>query len=144
MRLILPSLFVAILTPQAVAQQQWQQLPGAAQAYAVDVHSLTHEGGVLSARIRTRDVGSRMVVQDVQVRCASSQLRTIDEKLYDTDTGRAVPRTSESKSQDSSAWPEYEAGSEGHAVLSGLCALARNRNVSAPAEHSLVNVSTDG
>lgn len=137
MRLVMPFLLVVTLPPQVAAQQQWQQLPGAAQAYAVDIHSLKNEGGILSARIRTRDVGSRIIVQEVQVRCASSQLRTVEQQVYDSDTGRLLPRTIEERKEGGSPWPEYEAGSEGHAVLSGLCEVARQRNVLGPTGHSL-------
>jgi hypothetical protein len=137
MRFMVLSLLAALLAPQVVAQQQWRQLPGAAKAYAVDLHSLLREGGVLSARIRTHDVGSRIIVQQVEVRCLSKQLRTIDEKLYDGDTGRPLPPVDAGRSDGGAAWPEYEAGSEGHALLSSLCALARERKTLGPTEDSL-------
>ena len=92
MRFILLFLMGAIVVPRAAAQERWQQLPGAAQAYAVDLQSLARKGDILEARIRTHDVGSRIVVQDVQARCAMNQLRTVGcEKLYDEDTGRPLP-----------------------------------------------------
>jgi hypothetical protein len=140
MRFLVLSLMAALLAPQVGAQQQWRQLPGAAKAYAVDLHSLVREGGVLSARIRTHDVGSRIIVQQVEVRCLSRQLRTIDEKLYDGDTGRPLPpidAADAARSERGSVWPEYEAGSEGHALLSGLCALARERDIPGPTEDSV-------
>lgn len=137
MRLMMP-IFLAVVLPARVAgQQQWQQLPGAGQAYAVDVHSLANEGGLLRARIRTRDMGNRIVVQEVQVRCASSQLRTVRRQVYDADTGKPLPQPAEERTDDGSAWPEYAAGSEGHAVLSGLCEIARRRKVLDPTGHSL-------
>jgi hypothetical protein len=136
MRFVVLSLFALSSSSQLVAQEHWQQLSGAAQAYSVDVHSLAREGEVLSARIRTHDVGSRVIVQQVQVRCAASQLRTVGEKSYDSDTGRPLPQAVEPGKKDSTSWPEYKAGSEGHALLSSLCALARDRNVLGPAEHS--------
>ncbi len=137
MRFIVLSLYLAISATQAVAQEHWQQLPGAGQGYAVDVGSFTREGSILSARIRTNDVGSRIIVQQVQVRCASSQLRTIEEELYDRDTGRPLPRSNQRRTENDTAWPEYVEGSEGYAVLSSLCALARKQNILGPAEHSL-------
>jgi hypothetical protein len=134
MRFIFLFLMGAIVVPRAAAQERWQQLPGAAQAYAVDLQSLAWKGDILEARIRRRDVGSRIVVQHVQVRCAMNQLRTVGEELYDEDTGRPLPPTWAGDPNDSARWPEYEPGSEGHALLSGLCALARKRKAS---EHSL-------
>src|SRR5919106_5210435 len=89
---LLGALLGALLVPRAAAQERWQQLPGAAQAYAVDLQSLARQGDVLKARIRTRDVGSRVVVQQVQVRCTLNQLRTVSEELYDEDTGRLLPQ----------------------------------------------------
>jgi hypothetical protein len=133
MRFMVPALLVAIVSPQLAAQEEWQQLPGAAEAYAVDLHSISRDRGVLSARIRTRDVGSGIIVQQVQVRCASSQLRTIGEELYDGGTGRPLHQPDEGRREVGSVWPEYEVGSEGHALVSGLCALARKRNVQGPA-----------
>jgi hypothetical protein len=137
MRFLVLSLMAALFAPQVGAQQQWRQLPGAAKAYAVDLHSLVREGGVLSARIRTRDVGSRIIVQQVEIRCLSRQLRTIDEKLYDGDTGRPLPPIDAARSERGTAWPEYEAGSEGHALLSSLCALARERDIPGSTKDSL-------
>ena len=136
MRFMVLCLLTAILAPAAGAQEHWQQLPGAAQAYAVDLHSLGREESILSARIRTHEVGSRIVVQHVQVRCAFGQLRTVKEELYDRDTGRPLSRVNEGRSENGSAWPEYAAGSEGHAVLSSVCDLAREQNIPGPAEHS--------
>lgn len=137
MRFILLSLLGTLLAPPAVAQESWKQLAGAAQAYAVDLESLDRDGDILNARIRTHDVGTRMIVQFVQVRCTSNRLRTIGEDLYDAETRRSVPQPNAGKPDDSDTWPEYEAGSEGHALLSSLCALARERNLIGPTEHSL-------
>lgn len=74
------------------AQERWQQLTGAAEAYAVDLESLKGEGGVWSARILRRDVGGRTIVQHVQVRCATNQLRTVEEETYLQDSPRPLPR----------------------------------------------------
>ena len=137
MRFMFLFLLGAIVVPRAAAQARWQQLPGAAQAYAVDLQSLARKGDILEARIRTHGVGSQIVVQDVQARCAMNQLRTVGEKLYDEDTGRPLPPTMAGDPNDRATWPEYEAGSEGHALLSGLCALARKQNLQEPSEHSL-------
>jgi hypothetical protein len=137
MRFMVLCLLTTTWVPTAAAQEHWEQLPGAARAYAVDLRSLGREGSILTARIRTHDVGSRLVVQHVQVRCALGQLRTVKEELYDRDTGRPLPQDNEGRSGAGSAWPEYEAGSEGHALLSSLCALAHKRNILAPDEHSL-------
>ena len=137
MRFLLVLLLVTSSVPRAMAQEHWQRLPGAAKAYAVDLGSLAREADILGARIRTHDVGSRFIVQEVQVRCASNQLRTVHQELYDVDTRRPVPGTSRGKGEKRTVWPEYTAGSEGHALLSSLCALARERNVFGPGEHSL-------
>jgi hypothetical protein len=137
MRLMVTFLLMTILAPQILAQEQWRRLSGAAQAYSVDVQSLRQEAGVLTARIRTHDVGSRTIVQRVQVRCASNQLRTVDEESYDSDTGRPVPQAIEDRHADGSAWPEYASGSEGYAVLSSLCELARRKGLLGPGAHSL-------
>lgn len=135
MLLVLLLLMACILVPHAAAQERWQRLPGAAQAWAVDLQSLGRKGDILEARIRTRDVGSRIVVQEVQVRCTMNQLRTVREEMYDEDTGRALPGAG--SPEEGAAWPEYGAGSEGHAVLSGLCAHARKQNIQGTSEHCL-------
>jgi hypothetical protein len=130
MRFLLVLLLGTTLVSPATAQEHWQRLPGAASAYAVDLGSLALEADILSARIRTHDIGSRLVVQEVQCRCAANQLRTVHEVVYDADTRRPLPGTSRGKAEEGTAWPEYVAGSEGHALLSGLCTLARERKLS--------------
>jgi hypothetical protein len=95
----------------------------------VDLGSLALQADNLSARIRTHDVGGRLVVQEVQGRCASNQLRTVHEEVYDADTRRPLPGNSRGNGEEGTIWPEYVAGSEGHALLSSLCALARERKV---------------
>jgi hypothetical protein len=137
MRFIPLSLLGALLTAPAEAQESWKQLTGAAESYAVDLRSLDFHVDILSARIRTHDVGSRLIVQRVQVRCTLNQLRTIGEEFYDAETGRPVPQGHAGRPENSAIWPEYQAGSEGHALLSSLCELARERRLIAPGEHSL-------
>ena len=92
MRFIVPCLMGVLLVPPAAAQGRWQHLPGAAQAYAVDLQSFARQGDILEARIQTRDVRSRVVVQQVQVSCTMNQLRTVSEERYDEDTGWPLPR----------------------------------------------------
>lgn len=133
MRFIPLMLASALLVQGATAQERWRQLPGAASAFAVDLHSLSRAGGVLRARIRTRDVGTLVVVEDVEVRCSADQLRTIKQRRYDGDTGRPAPDVHPDGDQRDARWADYTPGSEGHAVLSSLCALARDRD---PADHS--------
>jgi hypothetical protein len=137
MRLLPLSLLVTLLAVPAVAQESWKQLTGAAQAYSVDLQSLERDGDILNARIRTHYADTRVLVQLVQVRCTSNQLRTIGEQLYDAETRRSVPQAKADRPRDRDTWPEYKAGSEGHALLSSLCALARERNLMGPREHSL-------
>lgn len=136
MRFILLPLTSVAMAPSAAAQEHWQQLPGTASAYAVDLQSLAHGDGILRARIRTRDVGTLVVIQDVEVRCSAAQLRTLNQHQYDSDTGRPAPATSQDGNQQDAHWAEYTPGSEGHAVLSSLCALARDRQLLNPVDHS--------
>jgi hypothetical protein len=137
MPLILLLLASTLVAPgAAAAQERWHQLPGAAGAFAVDLHSLARKDGVLLARIRTRDAGTLVSVEDVEVRCSAGQLRTIRQQGYDIDTGRPVSAAGQEGNQRGARWAEYTPGSEGHAVLSSLCALARDRKLLAPAEHS--------
>jgi hypothetical protein len=136
MPLILLLLASTLVAPGAAAQERWHQLPGAASAFAVDLHSLARKDGVLLARIRTRDVGTLVSVEDVEVRCSAGQLRTIRQQDYDIDTDRPVPAAGQEGNQRVARWAEYTPGSEGHAVLSSLCALARGRKLLAPTEHS--------
>jgi hypothetical protein len=111
----------------ADAQQRWQQLPGAASSYRVDLHSLMPSNGILRARIQTPDVGSVVLVQEVEVRCQTGQTRTLAQSSFDNDTGRPIP-TSRGQEADT-LWISYPPGSEGHAILAGLCALGRERKL---------------
>jgi hypothetical protein len=127
MPFILLLLAGAFLAPSVAAQERWHRLPGAASAFAVDLHSLAREDGVLRAQIRARDVGTLVLMEDVEVRCSVGQLRTIKRQQYDGDTGRPVPAAGQNGDQREPRWAEYAPGSEGHALLSSLCALARDR-----------------
>ena len=136
MRFILLLFASAAMAPGVAAQERWQQLPGAASAYAVDLQSLARGDGILRARVRTRDVGTLVVIEDVEVRCSAAQSRTLNRQQYDIDTGRPAPAASRDGNQQDAHWAEYTPGSEGHAVLSSLCALARDRQLLNLADHS--------
>jgi hypothetical protein len=125
-----PTLLVVLgfLAPGLIqAQERWQRLPGAASSYQVDLRLLSASGGVLRARIQTPDVGNVVSVQEIEVRCATHRARTIARKRYDNDTGRPVAE-SEPPEPDT-LWISYPSGSEGHALLAGLCALGRQRKL---------------
>jgi hypothetical protein len=116
------------LSPSLIqAQERWQRLPGAARAYQVDLQSLTPSDGVLQARIQTLDVGNLVLVQEVEVRCSTQETRTLARSRYDNDTGRPVANSE--PQQPDSLWISYPPGSEGHAILAGLCALGRERKL---------------
>jgi hypothetical protein len=119
------------------AQERWRQLPGAAR-FAVDLQSLTLEAGVLRARVQTPEPGTTVLVEELEVRCAAEQLRTIAQHQYDRDTGRPVPDAGPERNQQDAPWVGYAPGSEGHALLSGLCRIARDRNLLGTSEHSRV------
>jgi hypothetical protein len=121
-------LLVGLLSPSLTqAQARWQQLPGAASSYRVDLHSLTASNGILRARIQTPDAGSIVLVQEIEVRCQTEETRTLARSSYDKDTGRPVP-TAGGQEADT-LWISYPPGSEGDAILAGLCALGRERKV---------------
>ena len=111
----------------AEAQERWQQLPGAASSYRVDLHSLTPSNGLLRARIQTPDVGSVMLVQEVEVRCQTQEARTLARSSYNNDTGQPIPASGGEEAD--TLWISYPPGSEGHAILAGLCALGRERKL---------------
>ena len=137
MRLI--GLLVAVagaLLPTAVdAQERWHRLPAGANAFHVDLRSLSLDQGVLRARVQTSDVGSVVLVQEVEVRCGTEQLRTTARRSYDSDTGQPVQTQAESQQPDA-LWIAYPPGSEGHALLSGLCQLGRDRKLLGSAKPS--------
>lgn len=131
--LLLAGAFVATV---GNAQERWRQLPGAAGAFAVELQSIAVEGGVLQARVRTPDRGTLVLVEELEIRCTGEQLRTIAKHQYDNDTGRPVPATGPDDRQDNAPWVAYAPGSEGYALVSSLCRLARDRNLFGSAEHS--------
>jgi hypothetical protein len=136
MPLTLLLIAAALLVSPADAQERWRQLPGGAAAYSVDVHSLAFDAGVLRARVRTLDVASIFLVEELEVRCSMAQLRTVSEQRYDRDSGRLAPAARPEPPHRDVAWAEYVPGSEGHALLSSLCHIARERGLSEPTEHS--------
>jgi hypothetical protein len=127
MRLALIVLFGLIIPSLTEAQERWPRLPGAASSYRVDVESLASSGGVLQARVQTPDLGSVVSVEELEVRCETKEARTLARLSYDNDTGRPVA-PSERQEMDT-LWISYPPGSEGHALLAGLCALARERKL---------------
>lgn len=135
MRLI-PLLTIAgtLVVSAADAQERWRQLPGAAAAFAVDLQSLALEAGVLHAQVRTPDRGTIVLVEELEVRCTAEQLRTIAKHQYDSDTGRPV--LSQDRNQQDAPWVGFAPGSQGHALLSSLCRIARDRNLLGGADHS--------
>jgi hypothetical protein len=126
MRLALVVLF-ALIPSLTQAQERWRQLPGAANSYRVDLQSLASSGGTLHARVQTSDVGSVVSVEELEVRCETKEARTLARLGYDNDTGRPVT-PSEREGMDT-LWISYAPGSEGHALLAGLCTLARQRKL---------------
>ena len=123
-----PMVFLGFLAPSLIqAQERWEALPGAASSYRVDLQSLAVLEGALQARVQTPDVGNLVLVQDLEVRCGTKEVRTLARLSYDNDTGRRVA-TAEGQERDS-LWISYPPGSEGHALLTGICALARERKL---------------
>jgi hypothetical protein len=135
MPLILLLFASGFLVSPADAQERWRQLPGGAAAYAVDLQSLALDAGVLRARVRTREVASVDLVEELEVRCSMAQLRTASTQRFDRDTGRPADAASP---QAAPRRAEYTPGSEGHAVLSSLCDIAKERGLSGSTEHSRV------
>lgn len=135
MRLI--ALFVAGVALPAVtnAQERWHRLSAGAGAFHVDLHSLSLERGTLRARVQTHDRGSIVWVEEVEVRCGTEQLRTTARLSYDSDTGQPIPTQADSELADA-PWIGYPRGSEGHALLSALCRLGRDRKLLGSAEPS--------
>jgi hypothetical protein len=127
MRPILLVLAGFLIPSPTQAQERWERLPGAASSYRVDLHSLASSDGVLRARIQTPDLGSIVLVQEVEVRCEPLEARTLARLSYDNDTGRPIP-TRERQERDT-LWMSYPPGSEGHALLAGLCTLGRERKL---------------
>jgi hypothetical protein len=135
MPLILLLLASVFLVFPADAQERWRRLPGGAAAYAVDLESLAWDVGVLRARVRT-DVGASIdLVEELEVRCSMAQLRTVSQQSFDRDTGRPADAA---RPQATARWAEYTPGSEGYALLSSLCDIAKERGLSEPTEHSRV------
>jgi hypothetical protein len=121
-------LLIGFLIPSFTqAQDRWQQLSGAASSYRVDLHSLVRSDGALRVRIQTPDVGSVVLVQEMEVRCETQQARTLTRSSYDNDTGRPLPPSG--GQQADTLWISYPPGSEGHALLVGICTLARERKL---------------
>lgn len=81
MRLLLLLIAGTLVASQVDAQERWRQLPGVAGAYAVDLQSLGVAEGVLRARVRTRDYGTVVLVEELEVQCSAEQLRTITAAL---------------------------------------------------------------
>jgi hypothetical protein len=135
MRLIPLLIATTLVASVADAQERWRQLSGAANTFAVDLQSLALEAGVLRARVQTPDQGTIVRVEELEVRCTAEQLRTIAQHHYDSDTGRPVPASQDRKQQDA-PWVGFAPGSQGHALVSSLCRLARDRNLLGTGEHS--------
>jgi hypothetical protein len=136
MRLIPLLIAGTLVASVADAQERWRQLSGAASTFAVDLESLVLEAGILRARVQTPDQGTIVVVEELEVRCTAEQLRTIAQRRYDSDTGRPVPAAGQDRNQQDGPWVGFAPGSQGHALLSSLCRLARDRNLLGIAEHS--------
>jgi protein-S-isoprenylcysteine O-methyltransferase Ste14 len=128
-------LFAFFVVTKADAQERWVPLSGAAADYSVDLHSLHQEAGVVRGRVQSHDVGAVIVVEELEVRCATAQLRTIRRRVYDSDTGRPI-RTGSTGDPEIALWAEYGPGSQGHALMSGLCRLARERGLVGLRSHS--------
>jgi hypothetical protein len=125
---LMPLILAGFLIPSFTqAQERWQRLSGAASSYHVDLHSLAPSEGVLRARIQTPDLGSIVLVQEIELRCETQEARTLSRLSYDNDTGRPVA-TGERQETDT-LWISYPAGSEGHALVAGLCKLGRERKL---------------
>ena len=123
------SLVVAtgLLAPGFIqAQERWQPLSGAASSYQVDLLSLMSTNGELRARIQTPDLGNLVMVQELEVRCVTQESRTLARSEYDNDTGKPIPTSAQ---EADTLWISYSPGSEGHAIVRGLCALARDRKL---------------
>jgi len=135
MRLIALLIAGTLVASVADAQERWHKLSGAASTFSVDLQSLALEAGVLRAQVRTRDSGTLVLVEELEIRCSAEQLRTIAQHEYDSDTGRLVPAL-EDRNQQDAPWAGYTPGSQGHALLSSLCRLARDRNLVGTDEHS--------
>lgn len=132
---VIPLLIAGALAASVCnAQERWRRLPGAARTFAVELQSLALEGGVLRARVRSPDLATVVLVEELEIRCTTGQLRTIAKHQYDSDTGRPLPATD--GSQEDAPWVEYARGSQGYALVSSLCHLARDRNLFGTAEHS--------
>jgi hypothetical protein len=136
MRLIPLLIAGTLVASVADAQERWRQLSGAASTFAVDLQSLALEAGVLRARVQTPDQGTIVQVEELEVRCSAEQLRTIALYRYDSDTGRPVPTDSQDRNQQDAPWAGFAPGSQGHALLSSLCRLARDRKLVGTDEHS--------
>jgi hypothetical protein len=136
MRLIPLLIAGTLVASVADAQERWRQLSGAASTFAVDLRSLVLEAGILRARVQTPDQGTIVLVEELEVRCTAEQLRTIAQRRYDSDTGRPVPAASQDRNQQDAPWVGFAPGSQGHALLSSLCRLARDRNLLGTGEHS--------
>ena len=119
---------LGFLAPSLIqAQERWERLTGAARSYQVDLQSLSPSDGILRARVQTPDIGNLVLVQEVEVRCETEEIRTLARTSYNTDTGRPVA-TSEPQKADT-LWVRYPPGSEGHALVAGLCTLGRERKL---------------
>jgi len=136
MRLIALLIAGILAASVADAQERWRQLSGAASTFAVDLQSLALEAGVLRARVQTPDQGTIVQVEELEVRCTAGQLRTIAQYRYDSDTRRPVPTASQDRNQQDAPWVGFTPGSQGHALLSSLCRLARDRKLVGTDEHS--------
>jgi surface-adhesin protein E len=136
MRLIALLIAGTLVASVADAQERWRQLSGAASTFAVDLQSLALESGVLRARVQTPDQGTLIQVEELEVRCSAEQLRTVAQYRYDRDTGRPVPDASQDRNQQDAPWVGFTPGSQGHALLSSLCRLARDRKLVGTDEHS--------
>jgi hypothetical protein len=121
-------LVLGFLAPSLLeAQERWQRLPGAAKAYQVDLQSLTPSDGVLQARIQRSDLGNVVLVEEIEIRCSTQETRTLARSTIANDTGR--PLASSEPQEPDSLWISYPPGSEGHAILAGLCALGHERKL---------------
>jgi hypothetical protein len=114
------------------AQERWRHLPGGAARFAVDLESLAIEAGVLRARVRT-PIDGTILEEQLEIRCSSEQLRTIASQEYDGDTGQLRRSSRDEDHRRDIPWAGYAPGSEGHALLTSVCRLAREKGA---AEHS--------
>jgi hypothetical protein len=108
------------------AQERWQRLSGAASSYQVDLQSLIPTDGVLRARIQT-NFGNQVMVEELEVRCAAQESRTLAQSEYDNDTGKPIPTSA--RQEADTFWINYPPGSEGHAIVASLCALGHERKL---------------